>query len=240
MDFSKLKKIRAKFFRSYRFNKKGGLIFWIDIALNLVIIIGLVFIIRTYVISPFQVFGPSMCNTFNYFDGQCQKSYGEYIIVNKFGYQNFFGLKVGLPERGDVIVFHPPHNDQEFFIKRIIGLPGETLELKDGYIYIKNDDNPKGYRLEEEYLSTNNLGSTHPMGGGPKIFEIPSGSYVALGDNRLKSSDSRSCFSEGFTDKKCGEGKITPYLTLEHIEGKAMVVLWPLTKLSFVSDPGYE
>lgn len=221
------------------FYKRGSFVFWFDIALNLIIIIGLVFLIRTFIISPFQVFGPSMCNTFNFYNGECQKSYGEYIIVNKFGYQNFIGWQVGLPERGDVIVFHPPRNNNEFFIKRIIGLPGETIELKDGYVYIKDTESQTSYRLEEEYLNSENLGNTHPR-GGPTIFEIPENSYLALGDNRLKSSDARSCFADSFTSGKCGEDGNTPYLTLNHMEGKAMVVLWPLDRISLVSSPLYQ
>src|SRR4051794_23125522 len=82
--------------------------FIIDIIVNIVVIIALVFIIRTYLISPFQVYGPSMCDTLNFLDNECDHGYGEYIIVNKAVYQNFFGWQVGTPQRGDIIVFRPP------------------------------------------------------------------------------------------------------------------------------------
>ncbi len=219
-------------------NGENMIAFWLDIGLNLIIIIGLVFLIRTYVISPFQVYGPSMCDTLNAVDGDCQRGYGEYIIVNKFGYQNFLGWRVGLPKRGDIIVFHPPHNDKEFYIKRVIGLPGETVELIDGYVYIKNTDNPNGIRLEEPYLNEENLGNTHPM-VGTRTFNIPADSYFVMGDNRLKSSDARSCFSETFTHQKCGESGTSYFLPKDHIEGKAMVILWPLNKISIISDTAY-
>ena len=215
------------------------LAFWLDIALNLIIIVGLVVIIRSFLISPFQVFGSSMCDTFNYFDGQCQNGYGEYIIVNKFGYLNIFGWKIGSPERGDVIIFHPPHNDQEFFIKRVIGLPGETVKIKDRKVHIVNDEHPDGMVQEEPYLNSRNTNNTKPREAGD-VFEIPDDNYFVLGDNRLGSSDSRSCFKESVSQGKCGENGNSPYLTLDHIEGKALLVLWPLSSLSIVSDPLYN
>lgn len=218
------------------FNK---LYFWVDIAINLIIIFGLVFLIRTYVISPFQVYGPSMCNTFNSKDNICQRGYGEYLIVNKFGYLDIFGLKIGDPKRGDIVVFHPPHNDKEFYIKRIIGMPNETVELIDGYVYIKNDENPQGIRLEEPYLSSENLGQTSPM-NQTTTFKIPEDGYFVMGDNRKNSSDARSCFSESFVQKNCGEDGTSYYLTKENIEGKAFIILWPLNKISFISKTTYD
>jgi signal peptidase I len=214
-------------------NLKETAIFWLDVALNIVIIVGLVFIIRGYVISPFQVYGPSMCNTFNFTDGQCQNSYGEYLIVNKFGYQNILGIQVGLPKRGDVIVFHPPKNDKDFFIKRVIGLPGETLKLEDGKVFIINKENPAGFELKEPYLNDENQGNTHPLLSNKSVFEIPNdGSYFVMGDNRKHSTDSRLCFSTCTGDQ-------TPYLKMDHIEGKAWLVLWPITKLAIMQNPSY-
>lgn len=224
---------------SRRFGKKESLLaMWLDIILNLVIIIGLVFIIRTYIISPFQVFGPSMCDTFNFFNNQCQNGYGEYIIVNKLGYQNFFGWQVGLPERGDVVVFHPPHNETEFFIKRVIGLPGETVKLIDGDIYVYNNENPQGFKLKEGYLNSQNIGRTEVREAGD-TFNIPDESYLVFGDNRIGSSDARTCFKEGFSQSHCDNDSSSPYLTMDHIEGKAMVVLWPLNAISIVENPKY-
>jgi signal peptidase I len=212
--------------------------FWLDIVLNIIIIVALVFLIRTYIISPFQVFGPSMCDTLNNINGVCQRAYGEYIIVNKFGYQNFFGWQVGLPERGDIVVFHPPHNQEEFFIKRVIGLPGETVKLQNGDVYIYNSQNPAGFKLPEKYLNMNNQSNTLPL-GEISIFEVPQGQYLVFGDNRIASSDSRTCFKESPSGGKCGEGQITPFLPLDNIEGKAWVILWPLSKISLLQDPVY-
>lgn len=233
------------------FLKKGALLmigdseiaetgnFWLDVVLNIVIIVALVFLIRTFVISPFQVSGPSMCDTLNYIDGQCQRNFGEYLIVNKFTYQNFLGWQIGLPQRGDIVVFHPPRNDNEFFIKRIIGLPGETVKLKGGDVYIYNKEHPEGFVLDEQYLNSVNSGNTHPYRDDLTIFEIPQGNYIVFGDNRIASSDSRSCFKETPGGQPCKQGEASPYLPLDHIEGKAWIILWPLSKISLVQNPAY-
>jgi len=215
----------------------NGLLFWLDVALNIIIIVALVAIIRTYLISPFQVYGPSMCDTLNSINGTCQKAYGEYLIVNKLGYQNFFGWQVGTPKRGDIIVFHPPQNDTEFFIKRIIGLPGETVELRSGKVYIYNSEHPEGMELPEPYLNATNRGNTHPYNRENAIFEVPAGQYFVMGDNRTASSDSRSCFQETASNTPCA-GK-SPFLTMDHIEGKAWIILWPLNKIGILKDPSY-
>lgn len=212
--------------------------FWLDILLNIVIIIGLVFIIRTYLISPFQVYGPSMCDTLNFIDGKCQHAYGEYIIVYKFGYQNIIGWQVGLPQRGDIIVFHPPHNPNEFFIKRVIGLPGETIKLENGKVKIFNMEHQDGFLLNEDYLNATNQDNTLPI-GELSVFEVPQGTFFVLGDNRVASSDSRTCFKENPGGGKCGQGEITPYLPLGNIEGKASIVMWPLSKLDILKNPVY-
>jgi signal peptidase I len=235
---AKISPIRRMLKKVFRGNLKEAALFWLDVALNIIIIVALVFLIRTYFISPFQVYGPSMCNTFNYFDNQCNSSYGEYLIVNKFGYQNFFGLQIGLPQRGDIIVFHPPNNENEFYIKRVIGLPGETVKLKNGKVFISNKDFPDGFELSEPYLSVENEGNTNPHFANKTIFEVPDGSYFVLGDNRLHSTDSRACFEETLRSGDCGRDE-TPYLTLKHIEGKAWIVLWPLTKLNLLQNPVY-
>lgn len=219
--------------------EKKVLAYVLDIVVNLILILGLVLIIRTYLISPFQVYGKSMCDTFNFSNGKCNQSFGEYIIVNKLGYQDFLGWQIGLPKRGDIIIFHPPNNNKDFFIKRVIGLPGETVELKDGHVYITDDEHPEGYRLKEDYLNSQNADKTLPM-GGPSSFQVPEDQYLAMGDNRMSSSDSRSCFRESLSAGKCGEGENTPYLTLGHIDGKAMLILWPFNRIGLVHAPSYE
>ncbi len=220
------------------FNKYPVLAFIGDIGLNLIIIIGLVYIIRTFLISPFEVYGPSMCDTLNNINNECQQGHGEYIIVNKATYGNFFGYQIGTPMRGDIIVFHPPQNDKEYFIKRIIGLPGETVKLENGEVYIYNKDNPQGYKLEENYLNQENKGKTRPYNAGDTVFKVPSNQYFVLGDNRNHSSDSRSCFKE-YSSQDCGKPGATPFLKPAEIEGKAWIVLWPISKLEILQRPTY-
>ncbi len=215
--------------------------FLIDIALNIIIIVSLVFIIRTYLIAPFQVYGPSMCDTLNYLNNKCEHGFGEYIIVNKAGYQNFLGWKVGSPKRGDIVVFHPPQNSKEFFIKRVIGLPGETMKLKGGFVYIYNQDNPKGLKLAESYLNSANQGNTQPYKGESSEFRVPDNQYFVLGDNRIASSDSRSCFKENLSiNKKCTDPGFSWFIKPNSIEGKAWIILWPVTKAAILPDPAYK
>ena len=220
----------------YQRNKMFFL-FFLDLALNVLIIGAMVILIRTFLFSPFQVYGPSMCDTFNYTDQHCKNDYGDYIIVNKFGYLNLFGLKVGEPVRGDVVVFRPPRNDKEFFIKRIIGLPGETVVLKDGQVFISNSQRPDGFQLDEPYLNDNNKGNTRPILDNFTTFKVPQGGYFVMGDNRAVSSDSRVCFREGLASTDCNDPKNTPFITMANIEGRAWVLLWPFSKLGFVQNP---
>ena len=220
--------------------EKVSIKFWLDILLDIAIIIGLVVIIRTFFISPFQVYGPSMCDTLNNFDGTCHHEYGEYIIVDKLSYQNFFGLlKVGEPKRGDIVIFRPPKSSSEFFIKRVIGLPGETVKLQNGYVYIYNDANKNGYKLQEDYLNAKNSGNTHPDKDYLTEFTVPAGYYFVMGDNRTESSDSRACFRETAYDNDCGKDKLAAFVPFKNIEGKAWLILWPLQKIGLAPTTQY-
>ncbi len=225
---------------------KRGLKFIGEIVFDAIIIIGLVLIIRTYVIAPFQVHGTSMCNTLNYQDGICNSGYGEYLIISKFSYI------IGQPERGDIVVFRPPgtikygkfesllktlfHLDnQEFFIKRVIGLPGETVELKNGYVYVTNAQNPNGFKLNESYLSSINQGNTQPLIPGKTKFVIPEGRYLVFGDNRVVSTDARSCFKSSISSG-C-QFEEDAFIGMENIEGKASIILFPLNELGRIKNP---
>ncbi|MBI2638447.1 signal peptidase I [Candidatus Peregrinibacteria bacterium] len=220
--------------------KHPTLYFLGDLFLNIVVIVFLVYTVRTYLISPFQVFGPSMCNTLNEIHDKCQDSFGEYLIVNKAIYYPFFGdRRYRTPERGDIIVFRPPHNAQDFYIKRIIALPGEKVKLQNGKVYIYNKEHQSGWELPEEYLSKENKNQTFPMNAQRVMtFEVPEGRYFVMGDNRRKSTDSRTCF-RGPGDRECNDD-INHFLPIERIEGKASVVLWPFNKIRILSNPAYS
>lgn len=210
--------------------------FILEFIIDAVIIFGLVFgIIRPFVIAPYHVHGTSMCDTLNAYDGFCNPGFGEYLIINKIGYL------LGTPQRGDIVVLEPPGLEpgsaEEFFIKRIIGLPGETVELRDGEVFISNSDRPNGFKLNEPYLNEENRGHTQPSIPGKTKFVVPSGKYFVMGDNRRVSSDSRSCFRSIYA-----EGCITgdnAFVTKNRLEGKAWLILWPLKVMGTAKTPTY-
>ena len=165
----------------------------------------------------------------------------EYILVNKFSYlnlpthfhewnnenANFFQrtiaqffekipLNIGNPQRGDVVVIRPHVSEiQEYYLKRVIGLPGETVRIFDGKVFIKKVDAEDFVEINESYLSLVNSGQTLVNDQRTeKIFEIPENSYWVMGDNRLNSSDSRNCF------KNCNLPNSTHFLAREDILGK--------------------
>ncbi len=208
----------------------------IDLLVNIAIIIVLVLGIRTYLISPFQVYGPSMCNTLNYINGECKHQYGEYLIVNRAVYYPFLGThRYRLPVRGDIVVFKPPENKSEYYIKRVIGLPGDKIKIQNGLVYMMNSEHQTWWELPEPYLNEKNRGRTFPMVTYEATeYQVPEGQYFVMGDNRLESTDSRQCFRTRNTTQ-CAE-KSEHFLKLEAIEGKADIVLWPFNKMRYLQN----
>ena len=99
---------------------------------------------------------------------------GDRIFGNRLAYKNH------TPERGDIVIFRFPDDETQLFIKRVIGLPGETVEIKDGKVYINESPTP----LDEPYVKVHALGDYGPVTG-------PEGGYFMMGDNRNQSADSR-------------------------------------------------
>ena len=135
---------------------------------------------------------------------------GQRILVSKIAY------RFHEPERGDVIVFHAPTNPQADYIKRIIALPGESVEIKQGTVYIYKEDDSV-LLLDEPYVAEK---ASHPFKGST----IPENEYFVLGDNRNNSSDSRT----GWTVKR------------EGIIGKAWLSIWPPDRRGLVANPLQE
>jgi len=129
---------------------------------------------------------------------------GECIMVNKVCYRS------SGPQRGEVIIFDPPFDSEYPFIKRVIGLPGETVEIKDGKVSIN------GTPLEEEYIMA-------PPNKPMPATEVPENEYFVLGDNRNNSTDS----SKGWT------------VPQDNIIGKAWFAYWPPSKLGIVKHYSY-
>lgn len=124
--------------------------------------------IRMFIAQPFIVSGSSMDPTF---------ATGQYLIVDELSYH------LGDPARGDVIILRYPNDPKKFFIKRVIGLPNETIEIQNGAVMIKNAQRPEGFALSEPYIK-------YPKSDTlTKI--IGEGEYFVMGDNRAASSDSR-------------------------------------------------
>lgn len=216
--------------------KKSTWIIIADFVLNAVIVLVLAFGIRTYIVSPFRVFGPSMCNTLNYIDDKCSDGYGDLMLVNEFVYQDFFGFKVSAPAVGDVIIFRPPERRDQFYVKRIIGVPGDRIKIEGGYVYKWSDG---GYVLldESSYLSDENYGQTFLARTEQSAeYVVPEDSYFVMGDNRNRSTDSRRCFITSFGGT-CTPDSPDVFITTKDIRGKAWIVLWPLQNTSMIKNP---
>ncbi|HEY5588214.1 MAG TPA: signal peptidase I [Candidatus Paceibacterota bacterium] len=182
--------------------QKGLENFW-DLIKFAVIALIIVIPIRMFVAQPFLVSGESMFPTFHD---------GEYLIVDELSYI------IGQPHRGDVIVFRYPGDTKRFFIKRIIGLPNEEVSIKNGIVTIINQENPKGFILNEPYIDEKFDTTSN--------YKTGEGEYFVMGDNRNRSSDSRTW----------GEPLITK-LTSKLIIGRAYLRLLPLKDISYL--PGY-
>lgn len=141
-----------------------------------VVIISLLIIlpIRYFIIQPFYVKGASMEPTFHD---------REYLIIDEISY------RFSEPERGEVIVFRYPDNPQEYFIKRVIGLPEEKVEIINGEIFIYNRENPEGFKLDESLYLADNIKTYNT---NDNLTELDANKYFVLGDNRYASKDSRT------------------------------------------------
>ncbi len=170
------------------------------VIISLIIISG----IRYYIMQPFFVSGNSMEQNFHN---------GDYLIVDEISY------RLGEPMRGDVIIFHYPNDPREFFIKRVIGLPGEKILIKDNKITIYNNENLSGFILDEGgYIAESN-----------KIIdkyetELKNDEYYVLGDNRMASRDSRYWGA----------------LKRHFIVGKALLRAWPFKSATFFETLDYK
>ncbi|MGZ6387116.1 MAG: signal peptidase I [Ktedonobacteraceae bacterium] len=151
----------------------------------------LIFAVIHFVIQTYRVEGPSMLPGL---------TPDEYVLVNKAVYL------FHAPERGDVIVFHYPLDTTRDFIKRIIGLPGDTITVNQTHVWVN------GVELKEPYVSN----SVNPTG---HTWKIPSNVFFVMGDNRPVSDDSR--------DWGC--------VPKDYIVGKAVAVYWPLSNWQVIN-----
>lgn len=148
-------------------NKTFGQTFW-DLARFAALALIIVIPIRLFIIEPFVVSGSSMFPTFENAD---------YLIVDKLSYE------LGTPKRDDVVVFKYPNDTTKYFIKRIIGLPGETIDIKGSDIFITNTAHTDGFKLDQPFIVDPAMNEAHLV--------LKEDEYFVMGDNRNASSDSR-------------------------------------------------
>jgi signal peptidase I len=169
-----------------------------SLIVYLIVAVGLALIIRFFVAAPYIVEGSSMEPTFyNY----------HYLIIDRLSY------RFEEPQRGDVIVLDLPQNTSRALIKRVVGLPGDTVILKNETVTIKNTAHPEGFTLSEPYLDPHNLGGADGI-----TLTLGDDQYFVLGDNRRVSSDSR----------------IWGTLPREDIVGRVFLRLYPFNEIGIL------
>lgn len=188
--------------RSQVRSRKSVIWEWIE---SIVVALVLALFIRHFIIQPFKIPSGSMRTTL---------IEGDRILVNKF----IFGARIPFtdrrlpalrePKRGDVIVFISTQDPKKDFIKRLIALPGETVEIRGGNIYINGVVCKDSFIYNHTYYNK----PESAFGMEDQVVRVPEGSYFVLGDNSASSSDSRYW---GFVPRK-------------NILGKAIVIFWPL------------
>lgn len=175
--------------------------FTIDTMQTILLAASIFLVVYIFLFRPFQVSGESMYPTFKN---------QEYILTN------LIVLKFADPKKGDVIVFHAPPDPEKDFIKRIVGLPGDTVSLKEGLVYVNNTKVNESPYLKSDVKTY----------GGSFLKEnipvtVPDKNYFVMGDNRPFSSDSR-------------EWGLLPK---DKIIGQSLFVYWPVNHMRLIKNP---
>ena len=183
----------------------------VSTLLIILIAVGISLSIRFFFLQSFSVNGESMQPTYQN---------GDRLLVDKFSY------KISSPSRGDVVVIRYPQDPSEMHIKRIIGLPNETVVIEEGVVKIQQPNSAAPVALNEPYIPPEQRTETFE---NVSIFTLGADEYFVLGDNRTDSRDSRSYYG----------GDPKP-LYRDFIVGKAFIRLWPLGDIMFASTPKYS
>lgn len=171
----------------------------VEFIQTLVIFAAIATVIYLFIAQPHKVSGPSMYPTFQD---------GDYIISDKVTYD------FASPKRGDVIVFKDPQDTSLDFIKRVIGLPGDTVELVNGKVYVNQQ------QIQESYIASTIVTTGNSFLPDNQEITVPANDYFVLGDNREVSSDSRSW----------------GYVPKNEIIGRVILRYWPPSE--FGINPG--
>lgn len=151
----------------------------------------LALLIQQFVVKPFYIPSPSMRPTL---------MEGDRVLVSRFIY------RFQEPERGDIVVFHPPRNEEQDYIKRVVGLAGDRVAVKDGRLYVNGEAQVEPY-LQEQQIKNDYAEIT-----------VPPDSIFVMGDNRNNSGDSR----------------FFGPVAVDEIVGESFLIYWPLTKLDWL------
>src|ERR1035437_5263042 len=186
--------------------------FLIDSVQTFLIAAAVFLFIYALLFRPFEVKGDSMFPNFHD---------GEYVITNLIGFEDlkFYHAHFGSIKLGDVVVFSAPpatQNTDKDYIKRVIGVPYDTVSVKDGNVYLN------GKLLDESaYLKSDvkTYGAAFLKDG--ETVKVPQGQYFVMGDNRMYSSDSREW---GF-------------ITRDEVVGGSLFLYWPITQIRFIKNP---
>lgn len=192
----------------------------LDFLKDIIVIVVIVVVIRTFLVMPFQINGQSM------YESYYNK---EFILVDRLSHRDLPLIgELQDMERWDVIVFAPwVSKERKYFIKRIIGVPGETVKIESGKVYIKEVGADNFYELDEaSYLSEENNKKTYVRWSEwSNIYQVPENMYFVLGDNRNHSTDSRTCF------QTCSiRGN---FVSPEEVTGRVLLDLWYFNFSSF-------
>ena len=188
---------------SQNYDTKNEILAFVWETVKVVVIsLAIILPIRYYLVQPFFVKGASMEPSFED---------GDYILIDELTF------RFREVERGEVIIFRFPQEPSQFFIKRIVGLPEETVQVKDNKVTIFNEESPEGFVLNEEYLAPEQKTL------GTVTMKLDDNEYFVLGDNRLQSSDSRRW------------GAVNRRL----IMGRAFLRPWPFTRASRIPEAVY-
>jgi signal peptidase I len=180
-------------------------VFVFEVVKVVIISLAIIIPVRYFLIQPFYVKGASMEPSF--YDH-------EYLIIDELTY------RFREPERGEIVVFKYPNDPSQYFIKRLVGLPGEKVEIKDGAVYIYTADTNRKVKLDESYLEA----GTETLASKEGIVELGSDEYFVLGDNRNYSKDSRSFGA----------------LKRSFVVGRVILRGWPFNRISTFAVPEYS
>ncbi|MBI4143111.1 signal peptidase I [Candidatus Uhrbacteria bacterium] len=177
-------------------------LYLLEVIRVVIVALAIIIPVRYFLIQPFYVKGASMEPNFEDH---------EYLIIDELSY------RFREPLRGDIVVFRYPYDPSQFFIKRVIGLPGERVDIRDGAIRIRTAEHPNGFTLVEDYLAPN---VTTP---GERSVTLGMDEFFVLGDNRRASFDSKDF---GPIPRRA-------------IVGRAWFRGWPPSKFSRFTAPAY-